>query len=221
MKNNTVYVWDIGVRVFHWLLVAAFTIAYFSGEEESAVHVYAGYIVAGLILFRVVWGLIGSRHARFSDFLYGPRKVFSYVRSLAGGAPQHFVGHNPAGGWLICLMLISLGVVTISGLKVYGLEGYGPLAASEQPAVGFEGAAAAEEEGNGGEAAEEYWEEIHEAAANSTLFLVFVHISGVLVSSLLHRENLVKAMITGRKRESLKSLEIAAAKGEGQQPVGK
>ncbi|MDX2503669.1 MAG: cytochrome b/b6 domain-containing protein, partial [Gammaproteobacteria bacterium] len=123
-------VWDIGVRLFHWLLVASFIIAYASAEEESLVHIYSGYMVLGLITFRLLWGFIGSKHARFSDFVYSPAKIVSYLKSLIYKAPEHYTGHNPAGGLMVVALLISLFVVTVSGLKLYAVEeGKGPLAA--------------------------------------------------------------------------------------------
>ncbi len=207
---GTIRVWDPLVRVFHWSLVVLFFVAYFTGEEENLWHIYAGYGVAGLVVFRVVWGFVGSRHARFSDFVRGPRAVWLYLRGvLAGDAPRH-IGHNPAGGWMILALLFTLAVVSFSGMKVYAIEeGLGPLAAGDT--VSLVGTARAsdedddeddEEEGHAGEhdeAAEEFWEEVHEASANLMLLLVALHVLGVLVSSRLHGENLVRAMFTGRK----------------------
>ena len=211
-----VRVWDPLVRLFHWSLVASFTVAYFTGEEESLVHVYAGYIVIGLVAFRLLWGFIGSRHARFSDFLYSPRRTLDYLKSLRSGQAEHYMGHNPAGGWMIVMLLVSLALTSYTGLKVYGLEGYGPLAgagtelslvapayADDEEHEEHEGREEHEGygagEGEGDEAAEEFWEELHEFISNFTVFLIAIHIAGVLVSSRLHGENLVRAMITGRK----------------------
>ncbi len=181
-----VKVWDPAVRVFHWALVVAFTAAYLSGEEWLTLHVYAGYAVLGLIGFRVIWGFIGTRHARFSDFVTSPRRALLYVRDVALMRGRRYVGHNPAGGAMIVLLLASLLLTTFTGLAVYAAdEQAGPLA------------------GLLAGAAEEFThalEEVHEFFANFTLMLVFVHVAGVLVESLLHHENLVRAMITGRKR---------------------
>ena len=121
-KSAAVKVWDPLVRIFHWSLVAFFTIAFVTGEEENVWHIYTGYAVLGLIAFRIMWGFIGSEHARFSDFIFGPGKVIQYLGSLLGGKPQRYLGHNPAGGYMVLLMLVVLLAVTITGVKVYGLE---------------------------------------------------------------------------------------------------
>lgn len=202
--GESIKVWDIAVRLFHWSLVLSFTVAYVSGEEWEGLHVYAGYGVLGLVLFRILWGFVGSRHARFSDFLYGPRAIAEYVRGLLAGSPKHYMGHNPAGGAMVVVLLASLLVVSWTGLEAYGAEGHGPLSAvrfSLWPQALADGGHGedGEKERAGHEDHDEFWEEAHEAAANLTLFLVVLHILGVVVSSRLHRENLVKAMISGRK----------------------
>ncbi|HHJ13637.1 MAG TPA: cytochrome B [Gammaproteobacteria bacterium] len=203
--NGEIRVWDPLLRIFHWSLVLAFSVAWLTGDEESRIHIWSGYTVLGLISFRVVWGLLGSRHARFTDFLRGPAAVGQYLRSLAGGRPQHYEGHNPAGGWMVLAMLFTLFVVTLSGLEVYAIEeGRGPFAGSTDTTpvtLAWIPTARADDDEDEGESGEDEtaWEEIHEASANFMLILVFLHITGVLVSSRLHGENLVRAMITGRK----------------------
>lgn len=210
-SNASVNVWDPLVRLFHWGLVVAFTIAYFTAEEESALHIYSGYTVMGLIIFRLVWGFVGSRHARFSDFVYGPATLMAYVRDLAGGHPRRYLGHNPLGGLMIVAMLVVLAVLTYSGLVVYAIEeNAGPLAgmvaADTSVILTPISAARADEdedeehEGAGNEASEEFWEEIHEATTNIMLVLIALHLLGVAWGSLTHKENLVRAMITGRKQ---------------------
>lgn len=186
MRNpNEVSVWDPLVRVFHWSLVGAFTLAFVTEGEWMPVHAYAGYTVVGLVLFRVLWGFIGTRHARFRDFVRSPRTVVAYLRSVARLRPRRYLGHNPAGGAMILLLLASLVLTGLSGMATYGAaEGLGPLAA-------WTGAL--------GEAGAEALEEIHEFLANFTLLLVLIHVAGVLIESLLHRESLVRAMFTGRK----------------------
>jgi cytochrome b len=209
MMSNEIRVWDPLIRVFHWGLVLAFTVAYLSGDEENSLHIYSGYVVLGLISFRVLWGLIGTRYARFSNFVYSPGAVIQYLKGLAAKKPIHYMGHNPAAGWMVIAMLLSLFVVTVSGLKVYAIEeGLGPLAGAP-PALTVISAAYADDEddehgknenGHGeDEEAEEFWEEIHEVSSNFMLFLVFLHIAGVIVSGRLHSEHLVKAMLTGKK----------------------
>jgi cytochrome b len=214
-SETTVKVWDILIRLFHWFLVIFFTIAYFTAEEENPWHIYAGYTVLGLVIFRMVWGLIGTQYARFSNFIYSPSHVVQYVKSLFAKNPKHYIGHNPAGGWMIVALLLSLATVTVSGLKLYAEEeGLRPLAKGAVKVTLINNAYAEEEDdddkkaednksGEGvenEEEGEEFWEEIHEASTNFILFLIFLHITGVLVSSRLDHENLIKAMFTGKKK---------------------
>jgi cytochrome b len=168
----TVLVWDAPVRVFHWLLVLCFAGAWLTAESErwQAVHIALGYSAGGLAAFRVVWGVIGTRYARFADFVKGPRAIVAYLRSLRRAEPLHYLGHNPAGAVAIVLMLALLGALTWSGWIL------------DRPG------------------APEAMEEVHEAIASFALFVVVVHVVAVLVSSVLHHENLVGAMFSGRKR---------------------
>jgi cytochrome b len=202
-ETRQVKVWDPLVRIFHWSLVVAFTVAYLSGEEADDnldLHVWAGYAVLGLILVRLVWGLIGSRHARFSDFVYRPSAVLGYLRDLIMHRARRYLGHNPLGGAMTIALLLSLLATTVSGLALYAVEeNAGPLAglvtSADQPTT-----QAAGHDNGEGDKGEELLEEVHEFFSNFTLFLVFLHIGGVVVSSLVHKENLPRAMITGRKR---------------------
>ncbi len=166
----SVRVWDPLVRLFHWSLVAAFATAFLS-EEGERLHEVAGYVVLGLLAFRLVWGLIGPAHARFKDFVPSPSRLWAYLRSLVRGRPERYLGHNPAGAVMI---LCLLGTVFIAA-------GSGWLMTTDR----FWGT--------------KWVEELHEVSAWLALALVGVHVAGVVVSSLLHRENLVRAMITGRK----------------------
>lgn len=181
-----VKVWDPLVRVFHWSLVTAFIVAFITEDHFLGLHVQAGYTIIGLVLFRLLWGLIGTRHARFSDFVHGPQTVMAYLKSLLTRHPAHYVGHNPAGGWMVLALLVALLLTTLTGLLAYGI---GETAAGPFAALA----------GNPGGFWSEAMEEVHEFLAHFTLLLVFVHVAGVAVSSLLHRENLVRAMLTGRK----------------------
>ncbi len=168
---DEVKVWDPWLRAFHWWLVAAFTLAYFTEDDLMTVHVWAGYVVGGLLVFRLLWGVIGSRHARFSDFVTKPTAALSYVREVFMGRARRYLGHNPAGGWMIIALLVMLVLTTISGLAVYGAdEQAGPLAGLM---VGVS------------ERGEDFWEESHEFFANTTVTLVLIHLLGVLVESLL------------------------------------
>jgi cytochrome b len=185
MEQGEVRVWDPFVRIFHWLLVLLFTLAYATGEDLLSLHVYAGYTVFGLMLLRILWGVMGSPHARFSDFVCRPTGVIAYVKDTLALRARRYLGHNPAGGAMILLMLVSLLLVSVSGFAVYGMEkGAGPLAML----------------GGSSDFLEEVSEEVHEFFANLMVLLVVVHIAGVIAESLIHRENLVKAMLTGRKR---------------------
>ena len=216
MKNNQfIKVWDIAVRGFHWSLVGCFAIAFISAEDFRKLHVVFGYSVLFLVLFRVLYGFVGTRYARFSDFLYRPAQIADYLKGLLIGRPKHYIGHNPAGGFMIVILLLSLLFLTFTGLKAYGAKGHGPLARHE---ISLMTKAFADSDDNESDEREsqkhrsqknqegekmekdEFWEEVHETIAYLTLFLVAIHIMGVLVSSLVHRENLIKAMITGRKQ---------------------
>ncbi len=168
---TSVKVWDWPVRVFHWTLAASVIGAYVTGESEDfeRLHHTLGWVAAGLIAFRVVWGLMGTRYARFCEFVRGPAQVWSYIKSLRSHAPQHFVGHNPVGAMAVILLM------GLTALSVYT----GWLALADNAA--------------------EWLEEAHEIAANTLITLVLVHVIGVLWSSRTHGENLLKAMLTGRK----------------------
>lgn len=189
MHNTAeIKVWDPAVRVFHWTLVAAFATAYFTEDDLLGVHTVAGYTVVGLVLFRVLWGFVGSRHARFADFVCKPSRVLTYLKEVMILRPRRYLGHNPAGGAMIVLLLLSLLATTVTGLATYGSfsveHAGGPLAfwLAGSP-----------------RAFRHSLKEVHEFFANFTVILVAVHVAGVAAESWLHRENLVKAMFTGRK----------------------
>lgn len=210
MKNE-IRVWDPLVRIFHWGLVLGFFISYLTGEDESDIHIYAGYVVLGLITIRLIWGFTGTHYARFSNFIYPPRTVIQYLNTLLAKKPKYYTGHNPAGGSMVLVMLLCLFVVTVSGLKVYAIEeGLGPLAGGSPVLVNISSARADDDHGKDeyeknnnahGEdkEAEELWEEVHEVSSNFMLLLILLHITGVIVSGRLHNVNLVKAMFTGKK----------------------
>lgn len=205
MNEQTVKVWDLAVRIFHWSLVTFFAIAWFTGDESEKLHSWAGYAVLGLVLFRIVWGFIGSPHARFKDFIYSPVRIVGYLKSLRSEHPEHYAGHNPAGGLMVILLLINLLVVCWTGLEAWGAEGHGPLAAANQIELIGSAVTSSMEKDAGhskNKEAEKYWEEIHEIATDLMLILIVIHVGGVIVSSRLHRENLVRAMITGYKTRS-------------------
>ena len=176
-------VWDLPLRIFHWLLVAGFFIAYLTGDELIIIHVWAGYLVFALLLFRLVWGFIGNDYARFSNFLCSPVNSIAYIKDVIALKAKRYLGHNPAGAAMIVVLLVSLLMASITGFAVYGADqGAGPLANMI------------------GSSNEKLWEEVHEFFANFTLLLVFVHIAGVIIESYIHRENLAKAMWNGNKK---------------------
>jgi cytochrome b len=171
MTMRKILVWDLPTRVFHWLLVMAFAGAFLTADSERqrSLHVLFGVTMLVLIAFRLLWGVAGTRYARFSSFAFGPRTVLRYLRSVATLGGARHLGHTPAGSWAIWLML-GLGLAV--GVTGYAAHADGP----------------------------EWLEETHGALAWTLLAVVGVHVVGVALSSLLHRENLVGAMITGRKR---------------------
>jgi len=173
-RSARVKVWDIALRLFHWSLVSAYVLAWLSADEWDRFHNQVGYVVAALIGLRIIWGLVGSTHARFSDFIYKPSTVLRYLRDSLVGKARRYIGHNPAGGAMVAVLLLSLIGVTVSGIAMTSNMFWGS----------------------------EWVEDIHELFANMTLALVALHILGVIYSGYEHRENLVKAMITGFKRRS-------------------
>lgn len=229
-RAETVKVWDPLVRVLHWALVVAFFVAYFTEDDLQVVHVWAGYVVGAVVIVRILWGVVGSRHARFTDFIYRPSRVFGYLKNLARLSGRRYIGHSPAGGAMTVALLLSLAVTVGVGLFLDAAdERIGPLAplmagsavvvtqpvdgggaatTAEAPAVRYgdeddeygehesEDHEGGEYDGGGGG----FLKEVHELFANLTLFLVILHIGGVALASYAHRENLPRAMVTGRKR---------------------
>ncbi len=203
MEKQQVVVWDLGVRVFHWSLVALFTFSYLSGDELETLHAYSGYAIIGLLVFRLIWGFMGSKHARFADFVRSPRVVIDDLKSIKEGHPKRYLGHNPAGGAMIVMLLVGLSLLTFTGLMAYAEEGHGPLAGAEVSIISTAYADHDEDKGGKkGEKKDEFWEEVHEFTGNFLLVLIFLHIAGVVVSSKLHGENLAKAMMSGKKEVS-------------------
>ena len=193
--NQFVRVWDPLVRVFHWALVVTFFVAYSTGEESPPIHEWMGYAVLGLVILRIIWGFIGSEHARFSGFVRGPGEVLRNLRDIVTMHPKRYLGHSPAGGAMVVLLLVMLAATTVTGIiGEEQLEQTAPTAA----------ATAGHEEENNGEGEQNGEEgpiaELHEVLANVTLALVLLHVFGVILASFAHRENLVSSMFTGRKR---------------------
>jgi len=169
--SQRVLVWDVPTRVFHWLLVLSFVGAYLTAESEldRDIHVVLGYTLLGLLAFRLLWGVFGTRYAQFRSFLFKPGEIVAYSLSMLKGKPAHYLGHNPLGSVSVWLLL-GLGILSgVSGVLTF--------------------------QDIGGDA----MEELHELTSNAMLAVVLIHIAGVVVSSVLHRENLVRSMVTGFK----------------------
>lgn len=169
--SSKILIWDVPTRVFHWLLVGSFAGAYYTADSERYrdIHVMLGYILLGLIVFRISWGFLGTRYARFSSFMFKPSEVVAYLTALVNRKPAEYLGHNPAGSvaiWLLLLLGITSGVTGVMALKDIG----GDLVV-----------------------------EWHDWVSEGMLAIVAIHVLGVLVSSVMHRENLVRSMITGFK----------------------
>lgn len=166
-----VLVWDAPVRVFHWLTVLSFVGAWFTAESERwrVPHVTLGYTLGGLVAFRLVWGLVGTRHARFANFVRGPKAVITHLRDMAHGRFDKHAGHNPAGALAIVALLGTAVAVTLSGWALF--------------------------DGPGGQGLED----LHEGAANAMLALVGMHVAGVALASWLGQDRLVGPMLSGRK----------------------
>ncbi len=183
ISGSQVYVWDRFVRLFHWILVVAFTVAYLTEDDLLSVHVWAGYLVGGLIVARVIWGFVGPAHARFSDFVTTQAEALRYVRDLLLLRAERHLGHSPGGGAMVVVLLVMLAATVVTGLVVYGGDQQaGPLAGMFTKETG------------------EAMEEVHDVLANITLALVIAHVATVVFASFAHRENLVRSMLTGYKR---------------------
>lgn len=193
-----VKVWDPFVRFSHWSLAITFFVAYLTEEDVLSLHVWSGYAVGTIVLLRILWGFVGPRHARFSDFLFSAREVWTYLLDLLLLRARRHLGHSPAGGAMVLALLLGLLLLVASGLATYAVEqNAGPLAS----VMGQSATGAGDDKKDRREAEDdELWEEVHEFLADLVLLLVLVHIAGVLLASLVLRENLVRSMVTGDKR---------------------
>lgn len=171
-RPASIKVWDPFVRLFHWSLVSFFAIAWITADEWDRTHEITGYAVAVLVGLRIIWGMVGSRHAQFSDFIYRPSTVIGYLRDSLHFKARRYLGHNPAGGIMVAALLSCLVAASATGFMLT-TDSYWTV---------------------------EWVEELHEATANLTLGLVVVHVGGVIFSSVEYKENLVRSMITGLKR---------------------
>ena len=185
MTTQQIKVWDLPLRIFHWSLVTCFFVAYVTEDDFMDLHTYAGYGIIGLIVFRLIWGVIGTHHARFNNFMCRPSKVWAYLKDIFYNRAKRYLGHNPAGCAMILALNLSLIITTLSGLATYATEEMsGPFVGLMMNTPDFIYDSA---------------EDIHEFFANFTLVLVGLHVAGVLLASLSHKENLIRAMWTGYK----------------------
>lgn len=200
-----VLVWDPLVRLFHWGLVGAFATAWLTAEDIQPVHQLAGYAVAGLVGFRVLWGLVGSRYARFTQFVRGPAQTLSYIGDMIPGRERRYLGHNPAGAAMVVAILATLSGTALTGWlleapdRAVGAAGQVQIvtpASADNDADEAEAGTGGYLEGRAGG----QLKDIHETLADLMLLLVALHIGGAALASFRHRENLVRAMLTGRKR---------------------
>lgn len=199
--TGSIRVWDPLIRVFHWGLVAAFATAWLTADELQPVHEFAGYTVAGLVAFRLIWGLVGSRYARFVQFLKGPGETLAYLGDMTRGRERRYLGHNPAGAVMIVALLLTLSGTAFTGWLMEDEARVAML--PSMPAIVAPARADddgdAREYGERGEA-EGLLKDVHETLANLMLLLVALHVGGVVLASFRHHENLARAMVTGSKR---------------------
>ncbi|MBL7003110.1 MAG: cytochrome b/b6 domain-containing protein [Gammaproteobacteria bacterium] len=175
LANKKIKVWDFFIRFFHWSLVTAFIVAYVTEDDFLTVHTWAGYLILGLLLARIIWGFVGTKSAKFSDFVYSFKTIKEFLADTLQLKAKRYLGHNPAGGLMVIFLILSLLATTITGVVLVEVTLSNFLL--------------------------EVIEEVHEFFANFTLLLVFIHVAGVIVESFIHQENLVSAMITGLKRK--------------------
>lgn len=183
-RNGAVLVWDVPVRLFHWLLVLLIGFSWLSGEMEWMTwHLYSGYAVLTLILFRIIWGFSGSTHARFADLIYGPRSVITYMKTLPSRTAVKFAGHNPLGGISVMLIILCLLVQTGTGLFANDdIITEGPLVKHVSKELS------------------DWLTTIHKYNFNVLLVLIGAHVAAVLYYLVYKSENLIKPMFTGRKQ---------------------
>ncbi len=171
-RGPQVRVWDLFVRVFHWALVLSFFAAYLSTESIGRLHKWSGYLALALVAARVVWGFIGSTHARFASFVPTPGALGAYLRALVHGREPRSLGHNPAGAVMIVFLLCAVSAIGVSGWMLT-LDAFW---------------------GN------ETVETLHTLLVDASLIAVAIHVAANVYESLHQRENLIAAMVTGRKR---------------------
>jgi cytochrome b len=201
-ETGQIKVWDRFIRLYHWTVVIGFIVAYFTDDKLLVLHLWAGYTVGALVLARIVWGFVGPRHARFSDFICNPFKALRYLIALPLGRSERHLGHSPAGGLMVAVLLVGLLSASWTGYRHYYSDdhaGEGGRSALSYILVAPAHAHGTETHGEPA-AAPEFWGQVHGWLADGLLMLAVLHFGGVLLASFAHRENLVRAMVTGRKR---------------------
>ena len=171
-SGDRIKVWDPLVRIFHWSLVALFTFSFVTGDEWKYAHIRSGYAIGILLAIRIVWGIVGTHHARFVSFIYSPRTILTFLKDSLSMKARRYVGHNPAGGAMVILLIAMIAGIVTTGYMMTTDTFWGI----------------------------EWVEDVHKALVYSTLGLIVLHVAGVALASLEHRENLARSMITGWKR---------------------
>lgn len=189
IERHSEKVWDGFVRFFHWALVLAFAASYWTSQSGMQnTHMVLGYLITLLVATRIVWGFIGTRYARFRNFIYSPRTVLGYLKAIATGHPPYYRGHNPAGGAMVVALLGALVLAITAGyIAMMVIEFEAPL-----PGLLIHLT----------DAQAHFWREVHETTIDVLLVMIGLHLAGVVLASIQHRENLVRAMITGNKPPS-------------------
>jgi cytochrome b len=172
IETSTIRVWDPFVRLFHWSLALSFGVAWLSSNSWEQLHDWAGYAAGALVLSRAAWGVFGPHYARFSQFVRSPRIILGYLTAIVTGNEARYVGHNPAGGAMVVVLMLAMGSTAFTGWMLTTDAFWGVT----------------------------WVQSLHNLIAHSLLLLVGVHLAGVMLASFRHRENLIAAMIFGQKR---------------------
>ena len=191
-EKKQIQVWDPLVRIFHWLLAVCFAIAYLLEDDRLKLHLLAGSTVLGLVVFRLIWGVIGTRHSRFAGFTCSPGKVKEHLSDLARLKPAYHLGHTPAGSAMIVLLLAGLLILSLSGTMLYGLENSSFFLAGMVAGIELDMVI--------------MLENLHELTADILTAMVLLHVAGVLVESALQGQNLIRSMVTGFKTEKRENI---------------
>ena len=168
-----ILVWDVAVRVLHWTLVLTVAAAWLTRHSAGRWHEWLGYATLAIVVMRTIWGFVGSRHARFTDFIRSASVTAAYARDTFSAREARFVGHNPLGGWMVVILLTMVALVGVTGW-LYTTDRFWGVA---------------------------WVEELHDTLSDILFLFVGLHIAGVVFTSVRHRENLPGSMLHGRKRK--------------------